>query len=977
MTLPAGTKLGRYEIRSKIGEGGMGEVYLAQDTKLDRKAALKVLPPEVATHSDRMNRFVQEAKAASALNHPNILTIYEIDETDYGHFIATEFVDGETLRQHLSATPMKVVEALDTSVQIASALSAAHAAGIIHRDVKPENIMLRRDGIVKVLDFGLAKLTERLPPDSVDAEAATKALLQTAPGVVMGTPAYMSPEQARGLVVDARTDIFSLGVVIYEMVAGQAPFGGATRSDLIVALLERDPPPLARFTPEAPAELQRLVMKTLAKDRDERYQTAKDLLIDLRGLKQKLAIDAEIERSAPPEEFRVPPSGAQLIGAKSLPPEGSTPNARRTSRAGHILNQVKLHKGGAVVTLAALILIAAVTLFWYFKHTRAAPLTEKDTILLADFVNTTADPVFDLTLRQALAVQLGQTPFLNIYPDDRIQETLRLMNRKPDERITKDVAREICERNGINAMLLGSIASLGNNYVITLEALNPRTGEALAREQTEAAGKEQVLGKLGDAAKRLREKLGESLQTIEKFDASIEQATTSSLEALKAYSLGQQLRMAGKFNESIPFHKRAIELDPNFASAHKSLGEAHFFTEQRDRAAESFTKAFELRERVSEREKFEISANYYTHVVGDLDKSVETLELWKQTYPREWRPRDFLAHLYNSVGQHEKALAEAQEAIRLYPQAMAYLPLAIAFEKLNRFEEAKTTFEQMLARGAQDSIYVRIQLYRIAFIQGDGGRMQQQIDWARGKPPEERMHYEEGRMAMFNGQVSRAERSFRRRIELAEQRSAKDAMSLTNAEFAFWNSFFGDCKETKRSVADALATLRGEEALNLGGIALAVCGEIGQAQSLADEIAKLKYRDLSSISFLPEMRAAIEISRNNPAKAVEVLESTRILERGFGIPGRATYLRGIAFLRQNAGPEAMNEFQKILDRRGWFDTSPFFPLAHLGLARAAALAGDAAKSRRAYEDFFALWKDADPNIPILIEAKKEYEKIKY
>jgi tetratricopeptide (TPR) repeat protein len=614
-----------------------------------------------------------------------------------------------------------------------------------------------------------------------------------------------------------------------------------------------------------------------------------------------------------------------------------------------------------------------VALFFFFKGRPV--LTERDTILLADFVNTTGDPVFDLTLRQALAVQLGQTPFLDIYPDDRIQETLRLMKRKPDERITKDVAREICERNGIKAMLLGSIASLGKNYVITLEALNPRTGEALAREQIEAAGKEQVLGKLGDAATKLREKLGESHQTIENFDASVEQATTSSLEALKAFSIGQQLQMAGKSNESIPFHKRAIELDPNFASAYKNLGEAYFFTSQRDRAAEPFTKAFDLRERVSEREKFNITARYYQHVVGDVDKTLETLELWKQTYPRQWQPRYDLASFYNNVGQHEKAVEEAQEAIRLNLHGLLpYSQLANAFAQLNRFEEAKATIEEALARG--QPIFVRSLIYRIAFVQGDRARMQQQIDGARGQPDEERMHYEEGRVAMFNGQISLAEKSFRRRIELAEQRDAKGAVAETKAEFAFWNSFFGNCKESKKSIADALAILRGEVTLNRSGIALAVCGETSQAQTLVDEIAAPKSRDVGSISILPEMRAGIEISRSNPAKAVEILESTRILERGFGIPGSATYLRGIAYLRQNAGTEAMNEFQKILDRRGQFDTSPFFPLAHLGLARAAAIAGDTRKSRQAYQDFFALWKDADPDIPILIEAKKEYEKVK-
>jgi eukaryotic-like serine/threonine-protein kinase len=963
--LERGQTLGHYEIIEQIGEGGMGEVYLAKDMRLERKTAIKILPGSVAQDEERMVRFVREAKSASALNHPNIITIYEIGEAGDTHFIATEYVEGGTLRDRLKGSPPELKSALEISIQVASALDAAHRAGIVHRDVKPENVMVRPDGLVKLLDFGIAKLTEKQSKLGLDSEAATAIKAQTSPGMIIGTAAYMSPEQARGKTVDARSDIFSFGVMLYEMLAGRPPFEGGNAIETIGLILSKEPVPLGRHTPEVPHEIERIINKALRKDREERYQTAKDLLIDLKDVKQDLEFQDKLERTASPNWEE---ASSQVFDATT-----SDIATHTTSSAEYIVNSVTRHKRSAVLGLLSLA-IASIALFLFLN--RSPVLTEKDTILLADFINTTGDAVFDLTLKQALAVQLGQTPFLNIYPDDRIQETLHLMNRKPDERLTKDIAREICERNGIKAMLLGSIASLGNNYVITLEALNPRTGEALAREQIEAAGKEQVLGKLGDAARKLREKLGESLQTIEKFDASVEQATTSSLEALKAYTLGLQLQRAGKTNESIPFHKRAIELDPNFASAYWSLGEAYFHTAQRNRGTESFTKAFELRERVSEREKFTISADYYQNVVGDVNKTVETLELWKQIYPREWQPRSDLAFLYNVVGQHEKAAEEAQEAIRLNPNATPpYSQLAQAFAKLNRFEEAKATYEEVLARGL-DSIVVRYSIYRIAFIQGDRAKMQQQIDWARRKPDEERMHYEEGRMAMFNGQVSRAEKSFRRRIELAQQRGAKEAMSLTDAEFAFWNSFFGNCKESKKSIANAFSIVRGEEALNLSGIALAVCGDIGQAQSIADEIAARKSRDVTTISFLPEMRAAIEISRNNPAKAVEILESTRILEQGFGIPGRSTYLRGIAYLRQNAGTEAMNEFQKILDRRGQFDTSSFFPLAHLGLARAAALAGDMTKSRRAYQDFFALWKDADADVPILIEAKQEYEKIK-
>ncbi len=555
--LKTGKCFGHYEIMNQIGFGGMGEVYLARDKKLDRKVAIKILNEEFSQDESNLQRFVSEAKAASALNHPNILTIYEFGEAEDARFIVSEYIEGKTLREIIRESKLTLPEILDISIQITGALSAAHKAHLVHRDIKPENIIIRPDGYVKVLDFGLAKLVEQKNKSILSLEEPTVRQNLTAKGVILGTVNYMSPEQAKGERVDERTDIFSLGVLIYEMLAGKPPFEGGNAIETIGSILNKEPVSLSRQTPEVPHEIERIINKALRKDREERYQTAKDLLIDLKDVRQDLEFQNKLERTAAPDREE---AKTQVFDATT-----SDIAPHTTSSAEYIINSLKHHKRLALLGLVPL-LIASIALSFFFFN-RPPVLTEKDTILLADFVNTTGDAVFDLTLKQALAVQLGQTPFLNIYPDDRVQETLRLMNRKPDERITKDVAREICERNGIKAMLLGSIASLGNNYVITLEALNPRTGEALAREQIEAAGKEQVLGKLGDAAKKLREKLGESLQTIEKFDASVEQATTSSLEALKAFSIGQQLQMVGKTNESIPFHKRAVELDPNFASA--------------------------------------------------------------------------------------------------------------------------------------------------------------------------------------------------------------------------------------------------------------------------------------------------------------------------------------------------------------------------------------------------------------------------
>jgi serine/threonine protein kinase/Flp pilus assembly protein TadD len=684
VTIKEGTKVGRYDIRSQIGAGGMGEVYLAEDTLLHRNVALKVLPVELANDRDRLARFQQEAFAASALNHPNILTLFELGEADSLRFITTEHVDGETLRRRMTYS-LSLREALDVATQVASALAAAHKAGVVHRDIKPENIMIRHDdGIVKVLDFGLAKTTKKLSRSAGNSEAAT--VVNTSPGVILGTVAYMSPEQARGLPVDQRTDIWSLGVVLYEMVAGRLPFEGETSSDVISIILHKEPPALTRLSDDATQRLDEIVTKALAKDCEERYQGAQDLLIDLRTLKQHLDFESEIERTFAPElrSGTVRPSGE--VAMKSAAQRATALGAiqPRTSSAEYIFGEIKRHKKGFAVVAAAVIVVTIVVVASYvwISNRNSHALTDKDTILLADFVNTTGDAVFDNTLTQALAVQLGQSPFLNIFGNDRVREALRFMGRpaEADERVTRDVGLEICRRQGLKALLAGSISGLGNHYVLTLEAINAQTGDALAREQVEADNKEQVLKKLGEAATKLREKLGESLASIQKFDAALEQATTSSLEAFKAFALGDDQRNKNSFPAAIPFYKRAIELDANFATAYARLSVIYSNLGQLELASEYARKAFELRDRVSEREKFYISSNYYRSVTNEIEKEIETLELWKQEYPRDFGPRNNLASQYLQIGRFEKALAEASEAKRLNPNARyPYANMASAY----------------------------------------------------------------------------------------------------------------------------------------------------------------------------------------------------------------------------------------------------------------------------------------------------------
>jgi tetratricopeptide (TPR) repeat protein len=950
MSLAPGTHLGRYEIRSLLGAGGMGEVYLAHDSQLNRPVAIKVLLAEVASEQNRLRRFMQEAQAASALNHPNILTVHEIGEAGSTAFIVTEFIDGTTLRQRLSGKRLTIRQVIDIAAQVADALARAHQAGIVHRDIKPDNIMVRTDGIVKVLDFGLAKLGEPTAPMS---DASTRVAVNTAPGAVMGTARYMSPEQARGLDLDARTDIFSLGVVLYQMATGRAPFDGATTSDVIAAILDREAAPLTQIAPDLPHEFDRIVTKALAKDPDERYQVVKDLLLDLKALRRELDAQAS-------------------AGTGTAPSTGASPAADRFGLGRH---------RWAVGLVTAGLVVAAVITGVLLSGRRAAALTERDTIVLADFVNTTGDTVFDGTLKQGLAVQLGQSPYLNIYSDDRVREALRFMGRSPDDPVTRDVAREICQRQGLKALLAGSIAGLGSHYVLTLEAVNAQTGDTIAREQAEADRKEQVLTKLGDAAIALREHLGESLASIQKFATPIDAATTSSLEALKAFALGDEHRARGTYAESIPLYKRATELDANFALAYARLATMYFNIRQGDEAARHSEHAFKLRDRVSERERFYIDARYYGDVAADVDKTIEVLQLWRQTYPRDYVPANNLAVLLVQTGQFERALATAEDAQRLNPNAASvYTNVAGASLSLGRFDEARAVLEGALGRKLESATY-HLQLHAIGYLQGDAAAQQSQLDWAKGKPAEFTFLDQNAAMTAATGRLREARVFSVRSVDLTS-RTNPEAAAWSTALDALRNAAFEECVNVKAAVARALALKRTRNPLTMSALALALCGETTAAHALVDDLAKATPRDTFLVTiWSPAIAALDEIHRNNPAQAVQILERARPYDAS-GRGRWTTYVRGIAFLRQRAGAEASAAFRDLMTRNGSallsgpLPATYLYPLATLGLARAAALAGDLTTSRKAYQDLFALWKDADTDLAILRRAKAEYATLK-